>query len=89
MEEIKMSRVSPGMLQAAWDVLNRYPRKRISPGPGFKEAIIAALDVMDREEEAEREEARRRYPIHIPGEITLPGLSSLCTLGVGVGVELI
>jgi len=76
-----MSGVSPAMLQAAWTVFNRYPRKRLSPGPGFKEALEAALEVQAREAEFEKAEYRRLHPIPC-NEIRLPGPPAFCTLGM-------
>jgi hypothetical protein len=35
---------TPEMLAAAWNVFNRYPRERLTAGPGFKEALQAMID---------------------------------------------
>lgn len=40
---------SPAMIAAAWTVFDRYPHKRLGPGPGFKEAIAAAFDAALKE----------------------------------------
>lgn len=33
--------ITPSMIAAAWEIFNRYPRDKLTPGPGFKESLAA------------------------------------------------
>jgi hypothetical protein len=33
--------LTPAMIASAWNIFNRYPREKLTPGPGFKEALLA------------------------------------------------
>jgi hypothetical protein len=39
--------VTPEQIAAAWRIFNRHPRERLTPGPGFKEALAAMVAIGD------------------------------------------